>query len=318
MTTRVFILLVPDVHLQDLAGPVQVFYEANAFGGRYELIHCAAAPKVRSAQGLIFSDLAVLPKVEAGDTVFVPGLESARIDRLSPAPVKWIRDAEAAGARIASICSGAFLLGRAGLLDGRDCTTHWKVVDKLQDDYPAARVARNKLFVKDGSVVTSAGVVSGIDMALALLMDDHGPALVAKVAREMVVYLRRTGDREQVSPYLDYRTHIHDGIHRVQDFVVSHPEKNPTLGELARVAAMSPRNLTRLFREATGISIKTYSGRVKVQVAQDLLRNPRLTLESVSASCGFKDPRQFRRLFKQAIGDSPSQWRHDISRLDAR
>lgn len=233
-------------------------------------------------------------------------------------PVNWLRDAAAAGARIASICSGAFALARAGLLNGRECTTHWKVADRLQQEFPNARVVRNRLFVKDGNIVTSAGVVSGIDMALALVMDDHGPSVVAKIAREMVVYLRRTGEREQISPYLDYRTHLHDGIHRVQDFVVTHPDKNPSLGELGRIAAMSPRNLTRLFREATGITIKTYCSRVKVQVAEDLLRNPRLTLESVSASCGFKDPRQFRRLWNRSKGGNPSQWRHDTTRLDAR
>jgi transcriptional regulator GlxA family with amidase domain len=318
MAARVIVVLLPEVHLLDLAGPVQVFYEANGFGGDYEIVHCAATPKVRSAQGLMLSELASFPEVGPGDTVLIPGIDSSTLDRLPGVPTRWLRQAAAKGARIASICSGAFALARAGLLDGVPCTTHWKVAERLQHEFPAARLVRNRLFVKEANIVTSAGVVSGIDMALSLLLDDHGPAVVAKVAREMVVYLRRTGEREQISPYLDYRTHLHDGIHRVQDFVVTYPEKNPTLGELARIAAMSPRNLTRLFREATGITIKTYCGRVKVQVAQDLLRNPRLTLESVSASCGFKDPRQFRRLWKQSKGGSPSEWRHDTTRLDAR
>lgn len=318
MATRVIVVLPPDVHLLDLAGAVQVFYEANGFGASYEIVHCAVTPKVASAQGLVLGDLAPLPKLTAADTVLVPGLDSAVLHKAATIPAAWLRAGAAAGARIASICSGAFALAGAGLLDGRLCTTHWKLTERLQREYPEARVAQNRLFVKDGNVVTSAGVVSGIDMALSLVQDDHGPAVVARVAREMVVYLRRTGEREQASPYLDYRTHMHDGVHRVQDFVLSHPHENPTLGELARVAAMSPRNLTRHFREATGITIKTYSGRVKVQLAQDLLRNPRLTLESVSESCGFKDPRQFRRLFKQTVGGSPSQWRHDPARLDAR
>jgi transcriptional regulator GlxA family with amidase domain len=318
MATRVIVVLLPDVHLQDLAGPVQVFYEANGFGGSYEILHCAAEPKLRSAQGLTFSDLAPLPVIERGDTVLIPGIESSTLNRLGSIPAKWLREAAASGARVASICSGAFVLARAGLLDGRECTTHWKVAERLQDEYPAIRLVRNRLFVKDGNIVTSAGVVSGIDMALALVLDDLGPGVVAKVAREMVVYLRRSGEREQVSPYLDYRTHLHDGIHRVQDWIVTHPDTNPSLRELARVAAMSPRNLTRLFRDATGITIKTYCGRVKIQIAQDLLRNPRLTLESVASSCGFKDPRQFRRLWKQSLGGNPSQWRHDTTRLEAR
>lgn len=318
MTHRVFVLLLEDVHLLDLSGPVQVFYEANGFGGRYEIVHCAAAATIRSAQGLTLCNLAPLPDVRAGDTVLVPGMDSTTLGHLRALPVRWLREAAASGARVASICSGAFALARAGLLDGRECTTHWKVADWLQEEFPAVRLVRNRLFVKDGNIVTSAGVASGIDMALALVMDDHGPSVVAKVAREMVVYMRRTGEREQVSPYLDYRTHLHDGIHRVQDWIVTHPDKNPSLRELARVAAMSPRNLTRLFKDATGITIKTYCGRVKVQVAQDLLRNPRLTLETVSQSCVFKGPRQFRRLWKQCLGGNPSQWRHDTSRLDAR
>jgi transcriptional regulator GlxA family with amidase domain len=318
MATRVIVLILPNVHLLDLAGPVQVFYEANGFGGRYEIVNCAATPKVRSAQGLVFAELTPLPKAEAGDTVLVPGIHSDTLHRLESVPTRWLREAAASGARIASICSGAFVLAHAGVLDGRECTTHWKVAERLQDEYPALRLVSNRLFVKDGNMVTSAGVTSGVDMALSLVMDDHGPGVVARVAREMVVYLRRTGEREQVSPYLDYRTHLHDGVHRVQDWVINHPDKNPSLRELARVAAMSPRNLTRLFREATGITIKTYCGRVKIQVAQDLLRNPRLTLESVSASCGFKDPRQFRRLWKQSQGGSPSGFRHDVARLDAR
>jgi transcriptional regulator GlxA family with amidase domain len=318
MPTRVYVLLLPDVHLLDLAGPVQVFYEANGFGAHYEIAHCGATPSIRSAQGLMLSELAALPEVGGGDTVLVPGIESSTIDRLRAVPVTWLRQAADRGARIASICSGAYALAQAGLLDGRECTTHWKVADRLQDEFPSVRLIKNRLFVKHKNIVTSAGVVSGIDMALSLVMDDHGPGMVAKVAREMVVYLRRTGERQQVSPYLDYRTHLHDGIHRVQDFVVTHPDRNPSLGELARIAAMSPRNLTRLFREATGITIKTYCGRVKVQVAQDLLRDRRLTLENVAASCGFKDPRQFRRLWKQTLGGNPSQWRHDTARLDAR
>lgn len=318
MAHRVIVLVLPEVHLLDLAGPVQAFYEANQFGGRYELIHCAVTPKVRSAQGLVLSELEAPPQAGPGDTVLVPGIESTTIPRLTGIPVRWLREAAASGARIASVCSGAFALGRAGLLDGRECTTHWKVADRLQDDFPSARVVRNRLFVKDGRLVTSAGVLSGVDMALALIMDDLGPTAVARVAREMVVYLRRTGEREQVSPYLDYRTHLHDGIHRVQDWIVTHPEQNPTLDELARVAAMSSRNLTRLFREATGITIKSYSGRVKLRVAQDLLRNPRLTLESVAASCGFQDPRQLRRLWKQSLGGNPSSWRSESARLGAR
>jgi transcriptional regulator GlxA family with amidase domain len=195
MPRRVLVLVVPHVHLLDLAGPVQTFYEANAFGADYRIVHCGATPRVLSAQGLALADLAPLPDPDPGDLVLVPGIDSATLDRLGHLPSAWLREAVDCGARVASICSGAFLLGHAGLLEGRACTTHWKLCDRLQERHPGARVLDNRLFVEDGPVLTSAGESSGIDLALALLERDHGPLLVAHVAREMVVYLRRAGER---------------------------------------------------------------------------------------------------------------------------
>jgi transcriptional regulator GlxA family with amidase domain len=239
-------------------------------------------------------------------------MDSSSLDRLARhVPVDWLRRAHAAGARLASVCSGAFVLARAGLLDGRACTTHWKVAARLQREHPRARVVQNRLFVKDEGLVTSAGVASGIDMALSLLEEDHGPLLVARVAREMVVYIRRHGDREQQSVFLDYRTHLHAGVHRVQDWLVLHPERRPSLEELGEHAGMSVRNLTRVFRRETGITLKAFAQRVKLQVARDLLQSPDLKVEAVASSCGFEDARQLRRLWREAYGTSVSQWRRD-------
>jgi transcriptional regulator GlxA family with amidase domain len=309
MTRRVLVLLLPDVHLLDLAGPVQAFHEASELGGDYTLLHCGPSPRVRSAQGLVLADLAPLPEPTAGDVVLVPGMDSSTLDRLDHVPVAWLRRAAAAGARLASICSGAFALGRAGLLDGRACTTHWKLADRLRREFPRAQVFENRLFVEDGMVVTSAGVASGIDMALALIERDFGPVVVANVAREMVVWIRRRGDRDQVSVYLDHRTHVHSGVHRVQDFLIAHPERNPSLTELARIAKTSPRNLTRVFRAATGVTLKEFAHKVKLQVATELMANPDLTVDAVASSCGFKDARHLRRIFKASFGVAPAAWR---------
>ena len=158
-------------------------------------------------------------------------------------------------------------------------------------------------------MMTSAGEASGIDLALALLERDHGPLLVARVAREMVVYLRRAGEREQASVFLDHRTHLHPGVHRVQDYLVTTPERNPSIDELGRVAGMSPRNLTRVFRRETGITVKTFSHKVKLQVARDLFASPELTVEAVASRCGFKDARQLRRLWRETFGTNPTSWR---------
>jgi transcriptional regulator GlxA family with amidase domain len=313
LTRQVWVLLLPEVHLQDMAGPVQTFDEASRLGGGYRLSYCSAHRQVRSAQGLVLSELEPLPPVEAGAIVLVPGTSSSTLDRLD-VPIEWLRYAHAAGAGIASVCSGAFALARAGLLDGRRCTTHWKLVERLQRQYPKALVLDNRLFVEDQGVVSSAGVASGIDMALALVELDHGPLVVARVAREMVVYLRRSGEQEQRSVYLDHRTHLHPGVHRVQDFIVQHPERRPSLAQLARVAAMSPRNLTRVFVRATGITPKQFQSKVKLQVARDLIDDPQRSVEAISSSCGFDDARQLRRLWKQNFGMSISDFRTGRSR----
>lgn len=305
---RILVLLLPDVHLQDMAGPVQVLHEASQLGGAYELSYCGMEPSVRSAQGLLLADLRPLPEPREGDVVLVPGTSSATLDRLAP-PVAWLRSALRAGARVTSVCTGAFALARAGLLDGRRCTTHWKVTARLQAENPRARVVENCLFVEDGQVVTGAGIASGIDMALALVERDFGPLVVGRVAREMVVYLRRNGEEEQRSIYLDHRTHLHPGVHRVQDWLVANPQKKPTLAALARIAAMSPRHLARVFRRATGVTPKQFAAKVKVQVARDLLGDPGRTVEAIAASCGFEDARQLRRLWKQSHGMSIAAFR---------
>jgi transcriptional regulator GlxA family with amidase domain len=309
---RVLVLVLPQVHLLDLAGPVQAFWEANGFGADYRLTYVGLEGRVPSSQGLVLADIEALPEPRADDLILLPGLDSATLDGVGHhVPAAWLRGAYECGARLASVCSGAFVLGRAGLLDGRSCTTHWKVAARLQREHPQARVVQNRLFVKDERIVTSAGVASGIDMALAMLEEDHGPLLAARVARELVVYIRRHGDREQQSVFLDYRTHLHPGVHRVQDWLVGHPDQRPTLDDLAERAGMSVRNLTRVFRRETGISLKEFAHRIKLQVARDLLRSPDLKVEAVASSCGFEDARQLRRLWREAYGTSVSEWRRD-------
>lgn len=308
------VLLLPEVHLQDLAGPVQVLDEAAQLGGAYQLAFCGVERRVRSAQGLELANLDPLPEVRPSDTLLVPGMASTGLDHLN-APTQWLVAAHRAGARIASVCSGAFALARAGLLDGRQCTTHWKLVDRLRRETPRAEVLDNRLFVEDKGVVTSAGVASGIDMALALVEKDHGPLVAARVAREMVVYLRRSGEHEQLSVYLDHRTHLHPGVHQVQDFLVQHPDKRPKLNELAHLAAMSPRNLTRVFSRATGVTPKQFASKVKLQVARDLVDDPQRSVEAIASSCGFDDARQLRRLWKQNFGVSIADFRAARTRL---
>ncbi|HEX7182417.1 MAG TPA: GlxA family transcriptional regulator [Thermoanaerobaculia bacterium] len=302
---RVIFLALPDLEILDLAGPLQAFHEANGRGAGYRVLLVSTSPRVRTDQGLALSDLEPLPEPAAADLVIVPGMRMASVDAVEPAALAWLREAHGRGAHVGSVCTGAFLLGRAGLLEGRQCTTHWSRTDELQRRFPAARVLTDRLFVHDGPVTTSAGIASGIDMALSLLDRRHGPLLTAAVAREMVVYIRRDGAHDQRSVYLDYRTHLHPGVHRVQDWLIAHPSEKATLADLAAVAAMSPRNLTRVFRQATGISIKEFATRLRLELARDLLHDPGLTVEAVATRCGFKSARQLRRLWKEAFGGTP-------------
>lgn len=299
-------LLLPEVEILDLAGPLQAFHEANRARPRYRVRLASTRDRVRTDQGLWLVDLEPLPVAGAGDLIVVPGMPYAATERLDRAAVRWLKTSHAAGAHLASVCTGAFVLGDAGLLDGRRCTTHWSRLSELQRRYPTSRVLTNRLFVTDGTITTSAGIASGIDMALSLIERAHGPLAAAEVAREMVVYIRRDGSESQQSVYLDFRTHLHPGIHRVQDHLAQQPARRHTLPQLASLAGMSPRHLTRLFRQTTGISVHDYATRVRLELARTLLHDPTLTIDAVATRCGFESARQFRRVWKRAFGQSPT------------
>lgn len=309
---RILFALFDGAEILDFAGPLQALHEANSLSAdtasRYCIVHCGLDARIRTAQGLEISHLCPLPKADANDLIFVPGYDVAKTV-LPRAFLQWLRGANAAGAQICSVCTGAFALGEAGLLDSRVCTTHWKRVAELQQRFPRARVVPDRLFIEDRAITTSAGIASGIDMTLALIERDRGPRITAAVAREMVVYIRRDSSQTQGSVYLEFRTHLNPGIHAAQDFLIANPEQHCTLADLVRLTGISERNLTRTFRQATGISIHEFQQRVRLEHARSLLDNPELTIEDVAAQCGFLDARQFRRLWKAQHGTSPRKSR---------
>jgi transcriptional regulator GlxA family with amidase domain len=297
----VIFLALPELEILDLAGPLQAFAQAE----RYEVSTVSMSETVKTHQGLILTGLKPLPEVDARALIVVPGMPYKATLRPDPHVLRWLRRAHAAGATIASVCTGSFILGDAGLLDGRRCTTHWSCIAKMEHRFPRARVLADRLFVADGEIITSAGIASGIDMALSLIERKHGPLLAAEVAREMVVYIRRDGAQEQTSIYLDYRTHLNPGVHKVQDWLVQHPASAVSLEALADIGAMSRRNLTRLFRQATGITISGYRTRIRLELARSLLQDPTLPIETVARRCGFTGGRQLRRIWQSEYGRSP-------------
>ena len=312
---RVIFIVAPGVHLLDLAGPVQAFDSANGCGCNYRLHFTGSTPQVPSAVGLAltgFGPMIPASGLDGNDLVIVSGVrwhDRTRREVLEEFLRDYLRVAHRSGATVGSVCSGAFGLGEAGLLDGRRCTTHWSCVKELQRRYPKADVVDNVLFVHDRGVTTSAGIASGIDLALSFVEQDYGPQMTARVARDLVVYFRRTGAHHQLNVFLDYRAHLHVGVHRVQDWLNEHPAEPAPLARLASLAAMSESTLTRAFRANTGLTPLQYQQRVRLEMAASLMRDHRLTLEVVAERCGFADVRHFRRLWTGAFGQPPSQSR---------
>jgi transcriptional regulator GlxA family with amidase domain len=301
--SRVVFFLVPGVHLLDLAGPAQVFSTATGFGHPYTLDYVAERPQVTSAQGLPLLARLDWPGLGPEDLIVVPGWRSPGLtDRpaIGAGALRVLRDHHAGGGTVASVCAGADALGRAGLLDGRRCTTHHDVQDDLARRHPRAVVVRDVLYTEDDRVVTSAGIASGIDLALHLVATRHGPAVGARVARDMVVYARRNGHEPQASAMLRYRSHLDDVVHRAQDLLDARFDRPVPLPDLAASLGVSERTLTRLFTRATGgLTPLRYQQALRLERAEHLIGHG-ATVDSAARAVGFEDARMLRRLRARA------------------
>ncbi|MFD6492534.1 GlxA family transcriptional regulator [Streptomyces sp. NPDC060188] len=297
--SHIVFFLVPGVHLLDLAGPAQAFSTAADFGHPYTLHYVAEQPQVPSAQGLPLVARLDWPELGPEDLIVVPGwraLDLTDAPAIGEPALGVLRDHYARGGTVASVCAGADALGRAGLLDGRRCTTHHDVQDDLARRYPRAVVVRDVLYTADDRVVTSAGIASGIDLALHLVATRHGPAVAAQVARDMVVYARRNGHEPQASAMLRYRSHLDDTVHRAQDLLDARFDQALPLSDLAAAVDVSERTLTRLFSRATGgLTPLRYQQALRLERAEHLISHG-LTVDAAAHAVGFEDARMLRRL----------------------
>ena len=295
---KVIFLLMPRLHLLDLSGPAQVFSTADDLGHPHELRYVAEREDVLTAQGVRLHAETDWPDPGPEDLVLVPGWRSPML-KGGPRPPRDLLDRlvahHAAGGTVASVCSGADLLGQAGLLDGRRCTTHHDLQDELAARYPQARVERDVVYVTDDRVVTSAGIASGIDLALHLVAGQHGPAVAARVARSMVVYARRSGQESQDSAMLRHRWHLRDAVHRAQDLIEATFAEPLPLAELARAGGVSERTLTRQFVESLGMTPLRYQQTLRLERAEHLIGHG-ATVEAAAHAVGFADARMLRRL----------------------
>ena len=303
----------PGLQSLDLVGPLEVFSTANRFGARpaYRLTAAAAHPgPVRCTSGLEVTAEVGLAAVRGPiDTLVVVGGDGTYEAATDQSFVAEVQRLAGRARRVTSVCSGAFVLAQAGLLDGRTATTHWTVCDLLASTFPAVTVDPDPIFVRDGHVYTSAGVTSGMDLALALVEDDHGRDLALRVARQLVLFLRRPANQSQFSAQLAAQMAERDGLREAQRFVVDHPDRDCSVAALARLAAMSERHFARCFTEEVGITPARFVERVRVETARRLLEDTDDGVEAVAAAAGFGTAETMRRTFLRVLRTSPSGYR---------
>lgn len=295
----------PQIHLMDMTGPDQVLLEAIGFGADWEIEYCSFTTDIVASTGLPLGKMQHFSKIQwnPGDFLIVPGANVSYIMgsgqiKAQTEMLTWIRQSHAQGVLVCSICAGAFVLALSGLLNDRICTTHWKRTQELQASFPRVQVLENVLFTEQDGIYTSAGLAAGIDLALHLVERLKGEYFACQVAREMVIYTRRNGNQSQQSAHFQYRNHIHTGIHAVQDWLHEHLDQKKSLGDLARIACMSERNFTRIFKRETGLTVKDYVTLLRRESIKKLLQQPDLTRTRMARACGLDSERQLSRLLK--------------------
>jgi transcriptional regulator GlxA family with amidase domain len=310
----VYFLVLPKLVLLDLAGPAEAFRLANdRVPESYRLHYVAPTRTVQSAIGLQLGSLEPLPTKLSDDAIVViTGVSGAAVDFEEPSTqrlIEWLESGVTSSALLLCVCAGSVVVGKAGLLAGRECTTHHSHIEELRRIAPDARVLDNRIFVEDGSVLSSAGVTAGLDLALHVVGIQLGPRVAADVARDLVVYLRRSGTDPALSPWVQHRNHLHPAVHRVQDAVARKPAASWTSSELSAAACTSPRNLARLFAEHAHCSPLDYVQLIRFAFAKELVAQSKLDLERIAARAGFRSAQQLRRVWARWEPRTPSAFR---------
>lgn len=308
---RVGILMLPGQVPLDLVGPWQVLHCAQRLSSSFEVSYFGPCESVDWLGPLRLSGMQPLPEsLEHLDLLVVPGQYAAAIDpSMQQAAVNWLRQRGNEPGQVMGICSGTLLLAEAGLLCGRRCTTHHDLVERLSRLAPAARVQRDCIFVDDGRVLTSAGISTGIDTMLHWLIRRFGHELSLAVAREMVLYLRRSGQEPQLGIWLQGRNHVDARIHRLQDCLTEAPQRDWDMPRMAAEVALSERHLRRRFQQLTGMSLPEYLARLRLNLARRLMQATSLGLADIAERVGLQDDRQLRRVWGRYEQDSPGVWR---------
>lgn len=310
---RIGFLVFDGAKMLDVAGPSEVFAESNLSGGRYEISMLTTDGRdVRTSIGVRISADGCATEQQSWDTVLVAGGEPFPASPVSPELVAATRHLQSRSKRIASICSGAFILGEAGILDGKRSTTHWKHAAELARRYPKTTVEPDLIYVKDDTTYSSAGVTAGIDLALALLEEDHGSDLTRTVARSLVVYMQRAGGQSQFSASLDGPAPRTSALRTIIDQVAADPTGEYSLDVLARIGRVSPRHLGRLFHDELDTTPTKYVEKIRFELAKSHLdAGQSVTLAAELA--GFGSSESLRRAFMHHLKISPLRYQRRFS-----
>jgi transcriptional regulator GlxA family with amidase domain len=313
------VLAFPAVQLLDVTGPVQVFASANDFAAEtgtvppYDVrIVAQGGQSVTASAGVA---LAMLPLPSCGsalDTLVIAGGAGVEAAASDPALVDWVRQRAKQARRVASVCTGAFLLAASGALDGKRAATHWSVCAEFARRFPAVRVETDPIFVRDGVVWTSAGVTAGIDLALALVEEDLGRAAALAVARYLVVFLKRPGGQAQFSAALSLQV-ADDRFGALHEWISGHLAEVISLPVLARQAGMSERSFSRRYAQATGMTPGRAVERLRLEAARRLLLETRLPVKRIAQRCGFGSEETMRRSFNRLLAVAPQDYRARFS-----
>jgi transcriptional regulator GlxA family with amidase domain len=317
MTRTVALLVFSGVQSLDLSGPMDVFSEANRFlpaaehyqldviGVERGLLACSNGLAIQAHRH--YSEAS-----EACDLLLVAGGPALARQHFEAPLYEWLRAASSRAGHFGSICSGAFILGRAGLLHGRAVTTHWSDAAALATLCPTAQVESDRLYRQDGKLYTSAGVTAGIDLSLYLLTQHHGAELALQVAKRLVVFMQRSGGQSQFSPFLTPHVEAGSVVEQVQRYVLAHLSENLTVATLAKVANTSERSFSRIFVRDARVTPADFVENARIDAARALLENSNAPLKTVAYQCGFHDLHRMRAVFGRRLGVSPRQYRQNF------
>jgi transcriptional regulator GlxA family with amidase domain len=316
-TKRVVFFGLPPVRELDLIGAIDVFATANQLAGGKPLYDLKVVSAEIVKGGRIAGMFGVYLSCDGNyrsfkreiDTLLVPGGLGVEEKSVSPAAIQWLRKAATRSRRVGSICTGTFLLARAGLLDGRRPATHWRFAAELAKRYPKVKVDPEPIWIQDGNFYTSAGVASGIDLSLALLEEDHGAALALEVARIMVVFLKRPGNQAQFSVSLAAQKTERKPLHELRVWMAEHLTADLSVEALAQRVAMSQRNFQRVFTAEAGKPPARYVEELRIEAARRYLERTTQSLDEIADRCGFGSADVMGRVFVRLLNSTPGEYR---------